>query len=200
MVEGRLVESPQPSAAAYASQWSWPVALGTSLVEGHCSCGVEQCPHPGAHPQRSLTLRWVSADPDRVQRWWERRPAASIIAPTGRRFDAIRLPRTLGIALMVELERSGGTVGPIIADDSMLTLLVRTGEGPAWRGLIGPAVYLDPDAKSFVVLPSGSNPHIRWVVPPTTTNTTCLPAADELASIYLQAKTGTSPSSSGDDV
>lgn len=184
MVEVNLVEPAPLSAAAYASRWSWPLALGTALVDERCSCGNEACPAPGAHPAHALTLRWVSADPDRVERWWKRWPSASIIAPTGRRFDAVRLPRKVGTMVLEEFGQSGATVGPIIADVDTLTLLVRTGEGPEWRGLGDPSIYLDPCTKSFLVLPSRCNSLVRWVVPPTETNTLRLPAAGELLSIY----------------
>jgi hypothetical protein len=180
MAETKVVETAPLHAAAYASRWNWPLALGTSLVGEGCSCGDVRCPAPGAHPAHPLTLRWVSADPDRVQRWWKQCPFASIIAPTGRRFDAVRLPRKVGMRLLSEFEKSRATVGPIIANEDALTLLIRPGEGPAWRDLGGPTAYMGPDAKAFLVLPSGGNSPIRWVVPPTETNTGHLPAADEV--------------------
>ena len=170
------------AAVAYAGRWGWPVAAGTWLVDGRCSCGDAGCPRPGAH-LRSLPRQAVpSSDAARVDRWWSRWPHAAIIAPTGRGFDAVALPRPAGQDLLEALESVAVRLPPVLADGENMVLLVRTGQAGQWRQLLDGG----PDAESYrgrarhVLLPGGGG-DAHWVVPPTPTNFKALPCFEQLA-------------------
>lgn len=78
-----------------------------------CSCDRVGCPAPGAHP---LSLAWrieATVDPVKLRRWWEERPRAGIILPTGRVFDVFDVPALAGEVALARTERDDLPIGPV---------------------------------------------------------------------------------------
>jgi hypothetical protein len=78
-----------------------------------CSCDRVGCPAPGAHP---LSLAWqIQATPDAsvLRRWWEKRPDAGIILPTGRVFDVFDAPMAAAELALSRIERGELPLGPV---------------------------------------------------------------------------------------
>jgi hypothetical protein len=109
----RLVEA----ALRYAAL-GWACCRGAHPVRGGsraCSCDRIGCPVPGSHP---LSLAWqvqASDDASVLRRWWEERPLAGIILPTGRVFDVFEVPAAAGDLAMTRIERHGLPAGPVAA-------------------------------------------------------------------------------------
>jgi hypothetical protein len=103
-------------AVRYAEERHWDVFPGTWLEteEGRelCSCGVADCPLPGAHPVRDDWAAQATGSAVQVRRTWQRQPGASILLPTGRTFDAIDVPETAGFLALARMERMELTLGP----------------------------------------------------------------------------------------
>ncbi|MFE2278778.1 bifunctional DNA primase/polymerase [Streptomyces sp. NPDC059454] len=110
-------ESLLDTAVRYAEERHWDVFPGTWLeaVEGvqRCSCGDAVCPAPGAHPARPDWATQATGSATAARRMWQKQPAASILLPTGRTFDAISVPETAGFLALARMERMGLTLGPV---------------------------------------------------------------------------------------
>ncbi|MEU7471847.1 bifunctional DNA primase/polymerase [Streptomyces sp. NPDC044984] len=110
-------ESLLETAVRYAEERHWDVFPGTWMeaVEGvqRCSCGDAACPSPGAHPARPDWAAQATGSATVARRMWQKQPAASILLPTGRTFDAISVPETAGFLALARMERMGLTLGPV---------------------------------------------------------------------------------------
>ena len=117
----RAVERMAVAAAGYAAM-GWPVCAGahppgrsergTGSGRG-CSCDRMGCPAPGAHPMSPAWQVEATADPATVESLWLARPDANVILPTGRVFDVLDVPATVGMAALELMERAGVRPGPV---------------------------------------------------------------------------------------
>lgn len=110
-------ESLLDHAVRYAEERHWDVFPGTWLnsVDGvpRCSCGEPDCRAPGAHPAGRSWAAEASGSASAVRRMWAERPAASVLLPTGRTFDAVDVPETAGCLALARMERMSLTLGPV---------------------------------------------------------------------------------------
>jgi hypothetical protein len=150
----------------------WPCSQGVRpLGDGSraCSCDRIGCPSPGAHPLSAAWRRQATADPEVLTRWWQERPDAGIILPTGRVFDVFDVPAKVGAAAMDRAEREEVPLGPVAAfgDERYLFFVATRGapddEDEWW------SCHLDCFPETI-----GKTPGMRWhcrdsyvVAPPT---------------------------------
>ncbi|HEV7930994.1 MAG TPA: bifunctional DNA primase/polymerase [Actinomadura sp.] len=99
-------------------------ALGWACIPGAhpltrgdraCSCDRVGCPDPGAHPVSAAWGLEAGMDPAVLTRWWNERPQANIILPTGRVFDVFDIPAAAGAMALDRIRRTGVPVGPVAA-------------------------------------------------------------------------------------
>ncbi|WP_442910948.1 bifunctional DNA primase/polymerase [Kitasatospora sp. NBC_01266] len=117
--DGKPISPLLIEAVRYAEERHWEIVPGTRLIEddgpARCSCGVPNCPLPGAHP---LTQDWqqrASAAGGVVRRWWAERPDASILLPAGRSFEALDVPEVAGCLALARMERLELQLGPVVS-------------------------------------------------------------------------------------
>jgi hypothetical protein len=103
------------AALQYATQWGWPIARGHAAVdrsESLCTCDDAACAAPGFHP---VAVAWraeaTTDDTNRLATLWADRSWWPI-APTGIRFDAIKVDGPVSTAV---LRRRGTSVLPACA-------------------------------------------------------------------------------------
>jgi bifunctional DNA primase/polymerase-like protein len=159
------------------------VARGQSHASGRaCSCDRVGCPAPGAHPVSAAWQIEASSDPAEVSRWWRARPDASIILVTGRVFDVLDVPASVGLLALERMRRSLAVTGPVaLSADNRALFFATTRGAPAdedeWW-----SCHLDcePDSfapvaglrwhcrDSFVVAPArtGRGPGAHWIRDP----------------------------------
>lgn len=189
-------ESLLDTAVRYAEERHWDVFPGTWLeaVEGVqcCSCGDAACPSPGAHPARPDWAAQATGSATVVRRMWQRQPAASVLLPTGRTFDAISVPETAGFLALARMERMGLTLGPVtVTPDRRTEFFVLPGASakvPALLRKLGwSAASLDLAVLgegAYVAAPPtrfGYRGAVQWACRPTAANR-WLPDAEELIS------------------
>lgn len=168
--------------AEYTGLWGWDVVPGARAVRGggrtECSCGLLDCPSPGAHPlDASLTVP-AGATLDEATAAWERVPGAALMLPVGRAFDVIEVSASTGRHALARLERMGVPLGPVAvaphgrawflvapgAAAELPRLLYRTGWDDTvldLRGL-GPGDHITAPPSDL----GGLGP-VRWLRPPT---------------------------------
>jgi hypothetical protein len=191
MTRLRPTSSVPEAAYWYASTAHWPVTAGAHVIgSGGCSCGQPACPLPGGHPVGRWGWLAATTDAERVRETWERCPAASIIAPTGRRFDILDVPLAPGREAMLRFELMGRSLGPVVEHSDRLLFWVASGarllhhlvHGDHW-----PHHELGLHCRSegeFVPLPPTGQ--ARWVIPPTGSDG-LFPQTDDLLGIIVQA-------------
>lgn len=117
----RAVERVAVAAAGYAAM-GWPVCAGAhppgrqergAGTGRGCSCDRMGCPAPGAHPLSPAWQVEATADLTTVEGLWLARPDANVILPTGRVFDVLDVPATVGAAALELMERAGVRPGPV---------------------------------------------------------------------------------------
>lgn len=127
----RAVNRNAEAALRYASL-GWPVcpgefpptaALRTRDRERACSCDRIGCPAPGAHPVSPAWQSVASTDPEVIANWWLATPTANVILVTGRTFDVLDVPGSVGMTALARMERSGLRPGPV----AMSTVALGTG-------------------------------------------------------------------------
>ncbi|MGK5547471.1 bifunctional DNA primase/polymerase [Streptomyces sp. URMC 127] len=189
------------AAVRYAEERHWDVFGGTWLKveEGreYCSCGDLGCPAPGAHPDRPDWATQATGSAVAIRRMWEQQPAASVLLPTGRTFDALDVPETAGCLALARMERMNVQLGPITCTPfrRMLFFVLPGGAlkvGDAARKLGWHPTSLDLIARGegdYVVAPPtrvGTRGSVQWARQPTVANR-WLPDADELVSALAYA-------------
>lgn len=143
--------------------------LGWALTRGHryrprsgCTCqgpaGIP-CPTPGAHPLPSPP---TATSPERLSTELETAPGAALIAPTVT-FDAIVLPRQIGMAAMVSLDRYRPVPCLTTTEHATLLVLPSTARYAFDEGR-HPAVELRGGASNWIALPPTHG--VRWDTPP----------------------------------
>ncbi|MET7287874.1 bifunctional DNA primase/polymerase [Streptomyces sp. NPDC005573] len=188
-------ESLLETAVRYAEERHWDVFPGSWLeaVDGmqRCSCGDASCPAPGAHPARPDWAAQATGSATVARRMWHKQPAASILLPTGRTFDALSVPESAGFLALARMERMELTLGPVtLAPDGRMRFFVlpggslkvaelvrRLGWAPASLDLVplGEGGYVAAPPTRF-----GSRA-VQWACRPTPANR-WLPDAEELIS------------------
>ena len=109
--------------ATYTGLWGWDVVPGACArrAPAHggvsCSCGLATCAAPGAHPLVP-GLRIPAGTPLDVamETWaaaWARGRGATVLLPTGLRFDVLEVPEAAGRRALLTLERLGLPLGPV---------------------------------------------------------------------------------------
>ena len=104
------------AAARGYAELGWACIPGAHpLTDGDraCSCDRVGCPDPGAHPVSAAWALQADADPAVVTRWWNERPQANIILPTGRVFDVFDVPASAGAIALDRIRREEIPVGPV---------------------------------------------------------------------------------------
>ncbi|MEU0337115.1 bifunctional DNA primase/polymerase [Streptomyces sp. NPDC006193] len=182
------------AAVRYAEERHWEVAPGTWLVAAggrqRCSCGDASCPAPGAHPARPDWAARATGSAAVVRRLWQEQPAASILLPTGRTFDALSVPESAGFLALARMERTGATLGPVtLAPDRRMQFFVLPGAAARMPGLVRKLGWalssLDLAVLgegAYVAAPPtrlGSRGAVQWASRPTPANR-WLPDAEEL--------------------
>ncbi|MEV5549561.1 bifunctional DNA primase/polymerase [Streptomyces sp. NPDC052309] len=184
------------TAVRYAEDRHWDVFPGTWLeaVGGvqRCSCGDAACAVPGAHPARADWAAQATGSATVARRMWQKQPAASILLPTGRTFDAIDVPETAGFLALARMERMELTLGPVtLAPDRRMRFFVLPGAAAKVPELVRklgwspPALDLTALGEgSYVAAPPtryGTRGAVQWACRPTPANR-WLPDVEELIS------------------
>ncbi|MFM9368298.1 bifunctional DNA primase/polymerase [Streptomyces sp. Da 82-17] len=189
------------TAVRYAKERHWDVFPGTWLeAEGgfeRCSCGDASCEVPGAHPVREDWRNQATGSATVARRLWSKQPAASILLPTGRTFDALDVPESAGFLALARMERMDLTLGPVtLTPGRRMQFFVLPGAAPKTSDLVRklgwPPASLDLRALGegdWVAAPPtrvGGRGAVQWVRRPTPANR-WLPDAEELISSLAYA-------------
>lgn len=144
------------SARAYLAL-EWPLALGHRFrPKQGCTCGRVGCPIPGAHPVAGAER----LEEGNLVRLLESSPGAGIIAFT-ERFDAVLVPRQVGMAAMVLLDRDV-PVPCLVIDPDTYALLVLPATGR--YAAVVPDAEVRTGPEGWVPLPPSRG--VRWDNPP----------------------------------
>jgi Bifunctional DNA primase/polymerase, N-terminal len=117
----RAVTKAAEAALRYAAL-GWPVCPGEFTPgagqppfdrQRACSCDRIGCPAPGAHPVSPAWQNVATVDPDLIASWWQATPTANVILVTGRTFDVLDVPGSVGMTALARMERSGVRPGPV---------------------------------------------------------------------------------------
>ncbi|WP_369218295.1 bifunctional DNA primase/polymerase [Streptomyces flavofungini] len=115
------------AALTFATVWRWPVLPGVGLDRrggARCAYPDPECVVPGAHPLDPGLLA-ASTDERMVRWWWTNRPAAPVVLATGGRAPcAVSLPADAGARALAALDEAGIRLGPVVATESRVFLLV----------------------------------------------------------------------------
>lgn len=189
-------ESLLETAVRYAEERHWDVFPGTWLeaVDGvqRCSCGDTACAAPGAHAAREDWATLATGSATVARRMWQKQPAASILLPTGRTFDAISVRDTAGFLALARMERMELTLGPVtLTPDRRMHFFVLPGASAKVPDLVRRLGWAPSSLDlvvlgegSFVAAPPtryGSSGAVQWACRPTAANR-WLPDAEELIS------------------
>ncbi|MFB7593538.1 bifunctional DNA primase/polymerase [Streptomyces sp. NPDC056160] len=189
------------TAVRYAEERHWDVFPGTWLevVDGtqRCSCADPACAAPGAHPARDDWTTQATGSATVARRMWQKQPAASILLPTGRSFDALCVPETAGFLALARLERRELTLGPVtLTPERRMQFLVLPGAcaklpdlvrklgwspGSLDLAALGEGAYIAAPPTRY-----GSRGAVQWACRPTAANR-WLPDAEELVSALAYA-------------
>jgi hypothetical protein len=146
------------SATRYAAH-GWDVVPGAVYGGGRFRCDTG-CPTVGCHPATGYWQDTATRDVDLVARWWRRAPYA-ILLPTGRAFDVLDLPVSVGMLVTPRC-------GPVaIAPNGRRLFFVRPGNGLRAE-LAEQLDVLRHGLGSWVPAPPTREPagRARWLVSP----------------------------------
>ncbi|MEW1637491.1 hypothetical protein AB0469_25890 [Streptomyces sp. NPDC093801] len=149
---------PAAAAGAYTRILNWPLTVGYRYRPRQgCTCGNPRCPTPGAHPVPGPpNLR----DQHEMIRELEAAPGAGLIIWTTR-FDAVIVPRAVGMAAMVALDHLAHV--PCLVTEAHATLLVLPATGRyAQRGETSAQVR--SGSCQWIAAPPTHG--VRWDAPP----------------------------------
>lgn len=189
-------ESLLETAVRYAVDRHWDVVPGVWLEAGDgvqwCSCGAPACAAPGAHPAHADWAAQATGSATVARRWWQERPKASILLPTGRAFDALDVPETAGFLALARMERMELALGPVtLSPDRRMRFFVLPGAAARLPGLLH-AIGWTPNSLDLLTLGEGAyvpapptrygiGGAVQWARRPTPANR-WLPDAAELVS------------------
>ncbi|MFD8547885.1 bifunctional DNA primase/polymerase [Streptomyces sp. NPDC059649] len=182
-VSRRRARSTEITAVAeYTGLWGWDVVPGARAVRAaggrpDCSCGVSDCPAPGAHPLEFAGELAAGATLEKAAAAWAETPGAAVLLPVGRSFDVLDVPEAAGRHALARLERMGLPLGPVAlaptgralffvapgAAAELPDLLYRTGWDDAALDLraLGPGTHVTAPPSDH----GGQGP-MRWLRPP----------------------------------
>ncbi|KFG74523.1 bifunctional DNA primase/polymerase [Streptomyces mutabilis] len=184
------------TAVRYAEERHWDVVPGTWLeaADGvqRCSCGDPACAAPGVHPASGDWATRATGSATVARRLWQEHPAASILLPTGRTFDAIDVPETAGFLALARMKRMELTLGPVtLTPDRRMRFFVLPGAAAKVPELVRKLGWsprlLDLTALgegAYVAAPPtryGTRGAVQWACRPTAANR-WLPDVEELVS------------------
>jgi hypothetical protein len=154
--------SPATAASAYLAL-EWPLTVGHRYrPKRGCTCGRTDCPIPGAHPVPGAE----PLDEGNLTAVLDASPGAGLIASTSR-FDAVLVPRQIGMAAMVLLDRNVPVTCLLSgADTYALLVLPATGRFAA----VDERVQVRTGPEGWVALPPSRG--VRWDTPPWIEGTT----------------------------
>lgn len=135
----------------------WPLSLAHRYrPKQGCTCERAGCPVPGAHPAPDAE-RLTDAS---LAGALESSPGAGLIAHTDR-FDAVLVPRHVGMAAMVMLDRDTPVTCLVVEPDTYaLIVLPATGRYAA----VDPAVEVRTGPEGWIALPPSRG--VRWDTSP----------------------------------
>ncbi|MFC9430071.1 bifunctional DNA primase/polymerase [Streptomyces sp. NPDC056987] len=189
-----------------ASDWGWPVLPGVGLKAAGgrgtrgpgCACPDPECVVPGAHPFDPGLLA-ATTDTRMVRWWWENRPTAPIVLATGGAAPcAVSLPAVAGARALVELDRMGMRLGPVVATPTRWSLLV----APYTLEQLGELLYAKDWVPSslrfhgeggYLVLPpsEAAGGQVRWEREPLAGSAApWLPDVEAVVDALVEASTG----------
>ncbi|MER7671333.1 hypothetical protein ABTY61_23105 [Kitasatospora sp. NPDC096128] len=149
---------PDDAATAYSTSLHWLLSVGyRHRPRQGCTCTEQNCPVPGAHPRPDSP---VYVGPELIVQELEQSPGAGIIAWTTR-FDALVLPRSVGLATMAALDQIAQV--PCIVTDDAVTLLVLPATGRFAR-TFHPDLEVRSGRSNWIALPPSHG--TRWDTPP----------------------------------
>ncbi|MGX1510930.1 bifunctional DNA primase/polymerase [Streptomyces collinus] len=175
--------------AEYTGLWGWDVVPGARTAHGACSCGLPDCPAPGAHPLDFAPRVPAGATLDEASEAWGRFPGAAVMLAVGRTFDVIEVAESAGQRALARLERMGLPLGPVAATpQGRAHFFVAPGAAAELPQLLYRMGWDDPSALDLVGLgpgtyvtapPSdrGGRGPVRWLRPPALDSATKPPAA-----------------------
>lgn len=102
--------------AEYAGLCGWAVVPGARAARGGgaCSCGIDGCAEPGAHPLEFAGEIPAGATLEETSEAWAQVPGAAVLLPVGRSFDVIDVADAAGRRALIRLERMGLRLGPVL--------------------------------------------------------------------------------------
>ncbi|GGX63030.1 bifunctional DNA primase/polymerase [Streptomyces minutiscleroticus] len=200
-IPAQRTEARPDTAVRYVEERHWEVLAGTWLetVGGvqRCSCGDAECAAPGAHPAHDDWADQATGSATVARRLWEQRPAASILLPTGRTFDAVDVPEAAGFLALARMERLDLTIGPVTCTpDRRMQFFVLPGAAAKVPDLVR-ALGRTPAALDLTTLGEGAyvaapptrfggRGAVQWARRPTPANR-WLPDAEELIAPLVYA-------------
>lgn len=145
------------TAARAYTEMRWPLRWGHRYrPDDGCTCGNLHCGTPGAHPMSSPPPRLT---PDAYADALAAPQGSGLIATT-LPFDAVFLPKDIGMAAMTALDRVGPVPCLVQADRAVLLVLPGTGK----HCLVSDVVEVRSGPESWVALPPSTG--VRWDTPP----------------------------------
>ncbi len=73
----------------------------------------------------------ASSDAEVIANWWLASPTANVILVTGRTFDVLDVPGSVGMTALARMERSGLRPGPVAMSTGRAQFFVRSRGAPA---------------------------------------------------------------------
>ncbi|PAZ16594.1 hypothetical protein CLM62_06490 [Streptomyces sp. SA15] len=123
-MEPITTRDPAAAALAYLAL-EWPLAVGYRYRPRQgCTCGNVNCDAPGAHP----FPQWRRLTPATVPSDVQTAPGAGLIART-HQFDAVLVPRSIGMAAMVQLDRKRISPPCLLLEPDLYAMLVLPATG-----------------------------------------------------------------------
>ncbi|MFJ3249036.1 hypothetical protein [Streptomyces sp. NPDC086782] len=149
------INTRDPAAAAHAYlALEWPLAIGhRDRPRSRCTCSNLSCGVPGAHPLPQF--RRLAASP--VDDQLRESLGAGLIART-QRFDAVLVPRDVGMAAMVEFDRRQISPPCIVSETGTCAMLVLPATGR--YALVAEAVEVRTGPEGWIALPPSRG--LRW--------------------------------------
>lgn len=152
------IRRPSAAARAYTNILHWPLTVGYRYRPRQgCTCGAVDCLTPGAHP---VPGRPSVRGHEEIARELDVSPGAGLIAWTVP-FDAVVVPRAIGMAAMVSLDRVAPV--PCLVAGGLVVLLVLPATGRyALSGGMPGEVRSGPD--QWIAIPPSHG--VRWDTQP----------------------------------
>ncbi|GAA2592960.1 MULTISPECIES: bifunctional DNA primase/polymerase [Streptomyces] len=175
--------------AEFTGLWGWDVVPGARAAAGACSCGLSDCPAPGAHPLDFAPEVPAGARLAEASEAWARFPGAAVMLAVGRTFDVIEVAESAGLRALARLERMGLPLGPVAATpQGRAHFFVAPGAAAELPRLLYRMGWDDPSALdlrglgrgTYVTAPPsdrGGRGPVRWLRPPALDSATKPPAA-----------------------